>query len=131
MNAKSKLHQVKLSQWTTLIQEQSRSGLTIKDWRMQNNISFHAYNYWKHILKESVVDSVMPDIVPLVSTGPSSAFSDQRNTLSNPPSISSDLCNSCSLSLPVSVSLGDVRIEIGSNASDDVICSIIKAVRHV
>ena len=87
MNAKSKLHQVKLSQWTTLIQEQSRSGLTIKDWCMQNNISFHAYNYWKHILKESVVDSVMPDIVPLVSPGPSSAFSDQRNTLSNPPSI--------------------------------------------
>ena len=131
MNAKSKLHQVKLSQWTTLIQEQSRSGLTVKDWCMQNNISFHAYNYWKHILKESVVDSVMPDIVPLVSPVPSSAFSDQRNTLSNPSAFSPDLCNSRDRSLPVSVSLGDVRIEIGSNASDDVICSIIKAVRHV
>ncbi len=31
---------------------------------------------------------------------------------------------------PVSISLGDVRKEIGFNAIDDVITSIIKAVHH-
>ena len=32
--------------------------------------------------------------------------------------------------MPVSISLGDVHIEIGVFASDDIIANIIKAVRH-
>ena len=123
MNAKQKLHQAKLAQWTTLIQEQVTSGLTVKEWCAQKNLSIHAYNYWKHILKEAVVDSALPDIVPLptlpvISPEPSCTYESEPNNsniwrdspdlrnLHNPPS-----------SHPVSISLGDIRIEIGSNVN--------------
>ena len=65
MNAKQKLHQAHLNEWAARISDQKASGLTIRQWCDQNNVSFHKYNYWKHLLKEEVVDQMLPDIVPL------------------------------------------------------------------
>ncbi len=65
MNAKQKLHQAMMTKWTALINQQLESGLPIREWCIKNNQSFHAYNYWKHLIKESMVDSVIPDIVPI------------------------------------------------------------------
>ena len=65
MNAKQKLHQVHLQEWTVRFADQKASGLTVRQWCEQNNLSFHTYNYWKHLLKEEVVDQALPDIVPL------------------------------------------------------------------
>lgn len=65
MNTTKKLQQVKLDQWAVLCKEQSESGLTVRQWCKQNGYTIHTYNYWKHRLKESYVDSVLPDIVPI------------------------------------------------------------------
>ena len=137
MNAKQKLHQAKMTKWAALIRQQMESGLPIREWCIQNNQSFHAYNYWKHLLKETMIDSVVPDIVPITpSTG---IVSSQPSGIVTTPSRDlSESCNSPDLRnsynqmapTPVSISLGDVRIEIGSGATDEVISNIIKAVRH-
>lgn len=127
MNAKQKIHQATMTKWAALIKEQKNSGLTIRQWCDQKNVFFHAYNYWKHILKESVVDSVMPDIVPI--SQPLVPSSNCEMILPE----SGESYNSRILpdtTTPVSISLGDVHIEIGASASDDVIANIIKAVRH-
>ncbi len=137
MNAKQKLHQAKMTKWADLIRQQMESGLTIREWCIQNNQSFHAYNYWKHILKETIVDIVVPDIVPIipsagiVSSQPAEIVAAPTHDLSESRN-SPDLHNSYSqmVSTPVSISLGDIHIEIGSNATDEVISNIIKAVRH-
>ena len=65
MNAKQKLHQVHLQEWAIRFAVQKASGLTVRQWYEQNSLSFHTYNYWKHLLKEEVVDQSLPDIVPL------------------------------------------------------------------
>ena len=65
MNARQKLHQIHLQEWTVRFADQKASGLTVRQWCEQNNLSFHTYNYWKHLLKEEVVDQTLPDIVPL------------------------------------------------------------------
>lgn len=65
MNARQKLHQVHLQEWTVRFADQKASGLTVRQWCEQNNLSFHTYNYWKHLLKEEVVDQALSDIVPL------------------------------------------------------------------
>ena len=65
MNAKQKLHQVHLQGWAIRFADQKASGLTVRQWCEQNSLSFHTYNYWKHLLKEEVVDQALPDIVPI------------------------------------------------------------------
>ena len=68
MNAKQKLHQAHLAEWTVRFSDQRASGLTVRQWCDQNHVSIHKYNYWKHQLKEEVVDQMLPDIVPLPAT---------------------------------------------------------------
>ena len=115
MNAKQKLHQTLLAKWTALFQEQSMSGLTIREWCSQNNVPIHKFNYWKHVAKETYVDSVLPDIVPIA---PSS------------PLVSCDTHKPDYLCQPVCVMIGDIRIEFPAAVPDDTISSVIKAVRH-
>ena len=62
MNAKQKLHQAHLREWAARFADQKASGLTVRTWCEQNDLSIHKYNYWKHLLKEEVVDQVLPDI---------------------------------------------------------------------
>ncbi len=126
MNAKQKVRKANLSKWSAIIQEQQSSGLTIRSWCDQNNISFHAYNYWKHILKEEYVNSILPDIVPIghqAKVIPVSA--DSKLELSDSP-----ISNPTPANDVISISLGDIRIDIGNSASDEQIYRIIKAVRY-
>lgn len=55
-----------MNEWTTRFSVQKASGLTVKEWCDQNNLSIHTYNYWKHALKEELPSQVLPDIVPIV-----------------------------------------------------------------
>ena len=128
MNAKQKLRQAKLSEWTIVFQNQADSGLTVKEFCTKNNISIHAYNYWKHVAKEAYIDSLLPEIVPI--SEPSCPVPMDKAEISEP--LSRDLSESRDLknSFPISIMINDIRIEIGSSASDDMITNIIKAVRH-
>ena len=132
MNAKQKIHQAKMAKWAALIKDQAESGLTIRQWCNQTGYTFHAYNYWKHLLKETALkDVTLPEIVPL---SPPSVITPSLPAPTHNVEVPShdlrELRESTKVISPVSISLGDIHIEIGSNASDDVISGIIKAVRH-
>lgn len=117
MNTTKKLQQVKLDQWAVLCKEQSQSGLTVKQWCEQNGYTVHAYNYWKHRLKESYVDSVLPDIVPVTPQAPA-----PLHELRDSP-------ESC-INNTISIALCGVSISLDSSTSDEMLCRIITALRH-
>lgn len=129
MNVNQTLHQANLAKWSALINEQQSSGLKIKQWCAENNYSLYAFYYWKRILKNEYVKSVIPDIVPI---NPEVLTSESNLRLE-----SRDLYNSCnsypedvSPASKISVSIGDISIDIGASASDELISRIIKAVRY-
>ena len=88
MIAKQKLHQAKLQEWTARFADQKASGLTVRQWCEINHFSFHTYNYWKHLLKEEVVDQTLPDIVPL--SIPAVSDSDSSLEITKLPSLRSN-----------------------------------------
>lgn len=121
MSSHSKIHQVHLDSWASLIAEQVASDLTIRQWCTQNNVSIHKYNYWKHLLKEQVTDSVLPDIVP-VSLPMQKAYELRESY------------NSCNLhdSFPtnaISLSINGITIQVPSQLIP-MLPDIIKAVRY-
>ena len=124
MSTKQKIRKANLSKWAELIQDQQASGLTIKSWCDQNNVSFHAYNYWKHILKEEYVNSILPEIVPIPKPDAIPVREDNTQLELR------DSRDSYNTPQAITVSISDIRIEIGSTASDKMITSIIKAVRY-
>ena len=133
MVANKTIHQAALAKWTALFQEQKSSGLAIKEWCSKNNVSIHAYYYWKRIAKEEYVRSIIPDIVPLPI--PSDPIAE---SISSVEDIQSEhkLYNSfnsghtIALDSTVSISMNDIRIEIGPETPDALITKIIGALRH-
>ena len=65
IKSKELVHQAFLNEWSSRFADQKASGLTVRDWCTQNNLSIHKYNYRKHQLKEELLSQVMPDIAPL------------------------------------------------------------------
>lgn len=115
MNTTKKLPQAKHDQWAVLCKEQSESGLTVRQWCEQNGYTIHTYNYWKHRLKESYVDSVLPDIVPIIPQAPAPLHElcDLRN--------SADSC----INNTISVLLCGVTLSLDASASER--CSAVSS----
>ena len=124
MNSHQKLHQALLNEWASRFADQKASGLTVRDWCSQNNLSIHKYNYWKHQLKEAVTDQVLPDIGPLSLpiTKPDDSTVDCTNRT---------ICtNPFNLMQPVGFSINGVNITLDANVPETFLCSLIKAVRY-
>ena len=127
MNAKQKLHQAHLQEWAGRFAEQKVSGLTVRQWCEVNHFSFHTYNYWKHLLKEEVVEQALPDIVPIaVSTVPDSNSSLEVTGVS---SIRSN-CTICSNQSTIELRINGFCIEIDTSVFTEFLSKLLKAVRY-
>lgn len=129
MNAKQKLHQVHLQEWAIRFADQKASGLTVRQWCEQNKLSFHTYNYWKHLLKEEVVDQSLPDIVPLSLPVFSGSDSSSGTTAPAFPSIRANRSIRSNNS-NVKMLINGVSIEIDTAVSEEFLGKLIKAVCH-
>jgi hypothetical protein len=133
MNANQKLHQASLELWAERIKDHAASNLTISEWCARNNLSIHAYNYWKHKLKEEYVSSILPDIVQIPSeTSVPTLMEDSSSNNIIPSCESSDSGDSRNVSSThtVSISVGDLSIQAGASVSDEMLMNLIKAVRY-
>ena len=129
MNAKQKLHQIHLQEWTVRFADQKASGLTVRQWCEQNNLSFHTYNYWKHLLKEEVVEQALPDIVPLSLPVLSDSSSSLETTVPDVRSIRANRSIRSNNS-NVKMLINGVSIEIDIAVSEEFLGKLIKAVCH-
>lgn len=129
MNARQKLHQIHLQEWTVRFADQKASSLTVRQWCEQNNLSFHTYNYWKHLLKEEVVDQALPDIVPLSLPALADSDSSLETTV---PEIRSIRANRAirSNDSNIKLQINGVSIEIDTSVSEQFLTKLIRAVCH-
>ena len=133
MNARQALHQANLAKWTALFHEQKESGLSVKEWCSRNDISHHAFYYWKHLAKEAYVRSIIPEIVPIPLNEPApdpQPLSLESRDSYNPSENATSEAAEPSASGSVSLSTDDVQIRFSTSASDDLILRVIKAVRY-
>ena len=126
MNAKQKLHQILLQEWTVRFADQKASGLTVRQWCEQNNLFFHTYNYWKHLLKEEVVEQVLPDIVPL--TVPALSDSDSSLETAAPEIRANRAIRSNGSNIKLRIN--GISIEIDASVSEEFLSKLIRAVCH-
>ena len=131
MNARQKLHQAKLNEWTAAFADHKASGLTIRQWCDQNNVSFHAFNYWRHLLKEEVVSQMLPDIVEVPVPALSTSADISHDTNSANCTIRANSASPSASGTPVKLTVGDTVIEITSDIPSGFLCTLLKAVRYV
>ena len=108
---------LKFQQWATLIQEYNDSGLKLKDWLCENNITRDQFYYWRKQLKETVVKSMAPEFVALPVCQP-------HPTL---PAPSPSAADSRSVAI---IKVNNISVEISNDASAELISRILKAVTY-
>jgi hypothetical protein len=126
MSAKQKLHQVRLNEWTARFKEQKANGLTVRQWCDQNQLSIHTYNYWKHVLKEELVDQMLPDIVPV--TLPVPASSDLPAEQESPCPVPEDRAIRANCTT-VKLTINGISIEMDSTVPEAFLHALMKAHR--
>ena len=122
MNAKQKLHQAHLREWAARFSDQKASGLTVSQWCEQNQLSIHKYNYWKHMLKEEVVDQMLPDIVPV-------SFPVSANTPDHPVRANRAIRTN-SANTNVKLCIDGVSVEIDPAVPEDFLRTLVRAVHY-
>ena len=124
MNVQQVTHQVRANDWAERIRDQQASGYNITVWCEMNNVSKTQFYYWKRKLKESYLESQLPDIIPVTTALPS-AFS-SHSCISCTTNTTFDTMPNSS----IKISFGDVSIELPQSTSCDYLASLIKAVRY-
>ena len=140
MNAKQKLHQAKLSEWAARFSDQKASGLTVRQWCEKNEISIHKYNYWKHRLREEVVDGMLPDIVPLSFPASLPSFEPDMSHHAEPEKLPADRTNRANRTIRatretytnanVRLCVDGVSLEFEPSISEDFLRTLIRAVHY-
>lgn len=114
--------QLQLQKWTTIIQEYRSSGMKLKDWLYENNISKDQYYYWQRKLKMEAIKCTMPTFVDVseVSQPPAVVepqnFTEAQDNNSEPAAV---------------IRFEKCSIEINNSASVEIIRNLVKAMAYV
>ncbi|WP_088186828.1 hypothetical protein [Desulfosporosinus sp. FKA] len=126
-NVKSLTTQYRYDRWVGIISERNASGLSIKDWCRQNDVKETSYYYWLKKIRHSIVESLEPEdhkdeltFVPMLSQP-------KTNELNH---VNDDKTSSAPHS-EVILKLGEITIEFGSQASQELILNVLRTLRNV
>jgi hypothetical protein len=111
MNTQLVAKEVKFAQWNALVQECMSSGLKVKDWCLQNNVSKDAYYYWLRKVREAACDSMESSFVRVPDQCIPSSFHSPFST-------------------ELTISIGSLTININSSTPQHLIESTIRAVTN-
>lgn len=130
MSTKSMLRQAKLNEWAVRFSDQKASGLTVKEWCRQNNLSQDKFFYWKRLLKENAIEQALPEIVPLAMPLVPEPVNSTLSDTTNDAYESCASCTSCASNSCARLLINGICIELDSSAPEAFIRKLIKAVRH-
>ena len=107
---------IRTNNWAAIIQEQKRSGLSIRQWCSDNNISEGTFYYRLRQLREMLIRSMQP-------VSQNAQPSDEPVFVKVPDSITAGTSQGVALK----IRKGTTIIEVSNDASDR-ICSLLKEV---
>lgn len=110
---------IRKENWIKIIEERNRSGLSVKDWCFQNHINETSYYYWLKKIRSSIINE---------SGSQESAFV---------PLIPIKQKKVCAVDVPdykvastIVIKSGDVIIELGNNATEEMILNLVKVLKN-
>lgn len=114
--------QLQLQKWTTLIQEYMSSGMKLKDWLYENNISKDQYYYWHRKLKMEAIKCNMPTFIDVTEVSQPPAVVEPKNL---------SVAHEDKTEPAAVIRFQNCSIEINNTASSEIIGNLVKAMAYV
>lgn len=116
MNAKELKHQHQLKTWTPIIQKCKNSGMTVKDWCVENDINEKRFYYWQRRVREEVLAPAMTthEVAPTFIKIPDYT-----------PKVTTDFQPDMVLNY------GSLRLELKNSVTSELLDKVVQVIRHV
>lgn len=112
-------HEMRLTQWTSIVHECRSSGISVRAWCIQNNVNEKQFYYWQRRVRGEVFNSIkkiesqsQPNFVQLP------AHADLSNNIS---SFNADMV----------IRIGNSILEISNTVSEDLLSKVFKVMSNV
>ncbi|ODM24759.1 IS66 family insertion sequence element accessory protein TnpA [Acetivibrio mesophilus] len=125
MNAQEVKLQYHLSKWRPIVEKCRTSGMTVKAWCKENNVSEQQFFYWQRRLREEICTSIQ---------NPEKEHKEHQPTIFAPIPIGNhhkEALLSASLIPDLVINIGDYRLEITNQTSTELLEAVLKVIRHV
>jgi hypothetical protein len=124
------VNEMKKNIWRQRLIDQKRSGMTVVDYCVKNNLSIKCYYYWHKKIGNEVYNSVVAQSDVTVPSAELPDLADKAVPQFVPVDLSSNYNNSPE-SCTARIHIGEATIEISDNISDELLLRIMKAASHV
>lgn len=119
MATRAETRRIRLAQWNKIFSDRAGSGLSVKDYCAQNNISRDSYFYWQNIArKDALSHSKLPALVelkPPAETDAHNASSINGMTDHDPH---------------ITVTVGNATITVDSGTPKELLSMVMEVVMH-
>lgn len=112
-------HQMRLSQWTSVVKACSESGLSKEEWCRQNNINIKVYYYWQRRVREAVAP---------VSNGTALAVREPAFVEVTPDSLLPQARTEEHLDSNLTIEINGIRLIVNERTSDSLlrrVCGVL------
>lgn len=126
MDVRKVTYEYRLKNWTEMISQCNKSGLTVKAWCKENNIKTTSYYYWLKRVRIAACNSMLTDSEKpqqLVSLSITDMPEYTSTEVSTPQSQSSQTA--------IILKINSVVIEIQNGASDNTIENTLRAISRL
>lgn len=121
MDTKAATTQIRIQQWTEIIQDRSASGLTVDDYCESHGLSRNQYYYWLRKVKSRILESV-PQLVEL-------KIPETIPTIRKPVSRQKQVAVTTDVPQLV-ISKGGIDIRVNSNISPELLRMVFECLSH-
>lgn len=122
MSPKEAKRKINIQQWTGIIQARIKSGLNVKEYCKQNNLSKDAYFYWQHVIRQEALTQSMSNSSNIVEINlPAEAH----------PTADRYDAVSCQQSSWLDLSVSGMTLHITEETSSDLLARTLGVIRHV
>lgn len=121
MDTKAATTQIRIQQWTEIIQDRSASGLTVDDYCESHGLSRNQYYYWLRKVKSRILESApqlvelkIPETIPTIRE----SVSRQKQV-----AVTTDVPQ-------LAISKGGIDIRVNSNISPELLRMVFECLSH-
>ena len=118
-------YQIRVDQWTSIVQNQAASNLSKSAWCKENGINVRQFYYWQKKLRDTLLDT--PNQLPKVQAvqTPAPAFCELHvSDQSYEP-------DPHQIGFSIIIEINECRILVGDSFSPKTLSSVLEVLRHV
>jgi len=111
-------HEMRLTQWTSIVRKCRNSGMSIRSWCIENNINEKQFHYWQRRVRGEVFKNL------------------KKTELENNPTfvqlpVPADSIGSSSFKADIIIHTGNSTLELSNTVSEELLSKVLKVLSNV